>query len=242
MSPFEQNKITQEARWLAVAVMLAVLFFAPPSMHAAIPGETGSSFNLSASAGYVSMPDGASIYSWGYAGASGRMQLPGPTLIVNLGTAVTVTLTNNLPVAAGNTSIVFPGQDVTATGGVTGLLTHEAQPGGTVTYTVTPQRPGTYHYHSGTRTDLRIEMGMYGALIVLPSSSTGCTKGTYSLGLANARAKGKVLGRPPLRKLTSRETAELQRQRLRYKVPFRDLATKFGVSVWTAHRLCVGRG
>jgi DNA invertase Pin-like site-specific DNA recombinase len=61
-------------------------------------------------------------------------------------------------------------------------------------------------------------------------------------GLANARAKGKVLGRPPLRKLTSRETAELQRQRLRYKVPFRDLATKFGVSVWTAHRLCVGRG
>jgi DNA invertase Pin-like site-specific DNA recombinase len=61
-------------------------------------------------------------------------------------------------------------------------------------------------------------------------------------GLANARAKGKVLGRPPLRKLTSRETAELQRQRLRYKVPFRNLATKFGVSVWTAHRLCVGRG
>ncbi len=181
MSPFEQNKITQGARWLAVAVMLAVLFFAPPSMHAAIPGETGSSFNLSASAGYVSMPDGASIYAWGYAGASGRMQLPGPTLIVNAGTAVTVALSNNLPVAAGNTSIVFPGQDVTATGGVAGLLTHEAQPGGTVTYTFTPQRPGTYQYHSGTRTDLQIEMGMYGALIVLPSSSTGCSKGTYSL-------------------------------------------------------------
>ena len=120
---------TWRTRWLVVAVMLAVLFFAPPSMHAAIPGETGSSFNLSASAGYVSMPDGASIYAWGYAGASGRMQLPGPTLIVNSGTAVTVTLTNNLPVAAGNTSIVFPGQDVTATGGVVGLLTHEAQPG-----------------------------------------------------------------------------------------------------------------
>jgi manganese oxidase len=181
MSPFEQNKITRGARWFAVAVMMAALFFAPSWMYAAVQGETGSSFTLSASAGYVSMPDGASIYSWGYAGATGQMQLPGPTLIVNQGTAVTVTLHNNLPIAAGNTSIVFPGQQVTATGGVTGLLTSEAQPGGTVTYTFTATRPGTFQYHSGTRTDLQVEMGLYGALIVLPTSSTGCTKGQYSL-------------------------------------------------------------
>ena len=57
-------------------------------------------------------------------------------------------------------------------------------------------------------------------------------------GLANARAKGKLLGRPPLRKLTAGETRELRRQRVRHKVPFRVLAKKFGVSVWTAHRLC----
>ena len=182
MSSFEQNKITQGARWLSVAVMMAVLFFAPSWMHAAVQGETGSSFILSASAGYVSMADGASIYSWGYAGGTGQMQLPGPTLIVNQGTAVTVTLNNNLPVAAGNTSIVFPGQQVTATGGVAGLLTHEAQPGGTVTYTFTASRPGTFLYHSGTRTDLQVEMGLYGALIVLPTSSAGCpAKGPYSL-------------------------------------------------------------
>ena len=37
------------------------------------------------------------------------MQLPGPTLIVTQGDTVTVTLTNNLPAAAGNTSILFPG-------------------------------------------------------------------------------------------------------------------------------------
>ena len=181
MSPFEQNKITRGARWFAVAVMMAALFFAPSWMHAAVQGETGSSFTLSASAGYVSMPDGASIYSWGYAGATGQMQLPGPTLIVTQGTAVTVTLHNNLPVAAGNTSIVFPGQQVTATGGVTGLLTNEAQPGGTATYTFTATRPGTFQYHSGTRTDLQVEMGLYGTLIVLPTTSTGCNKGQYSL-------------------------------------------------------------
>jgi FtsP/CotA-like multicopper oxidase with cupredoxin domain len=180
MSLFPYFKITRGARWLAFATML-LLLIAPTWLHAAIPGETGSTFNLSASAGYVSMPDGASIYSWGYAGASGQMQLPGPTLIVNQGIAVTVNLTNNLPVAAGNTSIVFLGQNVTATGGVTGLLTNEAQPGGVVTYTFTPSKPGTYLYHSGTRTDLQVEMGMYGTLIVLPVSSTGCVKGPFSL-------------------------------------------------------------
>jgi len=65
------------------------------------------------------------------------MQLPGPTLVVNEGTAVTITLTNNLPTGAGNTSIVFAGIPVTsATGGTAGLLAQEALPGGSVTYTL----------------------------------------------------------------------------------------------------------
>jgi DNA invertase Pin-like site-specific DNA recombinase len=57
-------------------------------------------------------------------------------------------------------------------------------------------------------------------------------------GLANARANRKVLGRPPLRKLTPTEVASLRRQRVRAKVPFRTLAKDFGISVCTAHRLC----
>ena len=57
-------------------------------------------------------------------------------------------------------------------------------------------------------------------------------------GLANARAKGRALGRPPLRTLTGKETADLKRDRRLNKVPFRELAKNFGVSVWTAHRLC----
>jgi len=55
-------------------------------------------------------------------------------------------------------------------------------------------------------------------------------------GLANARAKGKVLGRPPLRNLTPKEICELRRQRRKQQIPFRDLAKKFGISVWTAHQ------
>jgi DNA invertase Pin-like site-specific DNA recombinase len=61
-------------------------------------------------------------------------------------------------------------------------------------------------------------------------------------GLANARAKGKVLGRPPLRKLTTGEMRELRQQRVRDKVPFRVLAEMFGISVFSAHRLCSRRG
>jgi DNA invertase Pin-like site-specific DNA recombinase len=60
-------------------------------------------------------------------------------------------------------------------------------------------------------------------------------------GLANARANGKMLGRPPLRKLTRGEVADLRKQRAHGKLPFRILAKNFGVSVWTAHRLCAGR-
>ncbi len=65
----------------------------------------------------------------------------------------------------------FPDFNVTATGGVTGLLTQEAAPGGTVTYTFTATTPGTRAYYSGTQGDLQVEMGLYGAIIVLPQGS-----------------------------------------------------------------------
>ncbi len=96
------------------------------------------------------------------------MQYPGPTLIVNQGELVTLQLTNELPVPV---SIVFPGQEgVAATGGVPGLLTREAGPGESVSYTFRASEPGTYLYHSGTRPELQVEMGLVGALIVRPAT------------------------------------------------------------------------
>jgi FtsP/CotA-like multicopper oxidase with cupredoxin domain len=115
------------------------------------------------------------------------MQVPGPTLIVTEGVPVTVNLTNSLPTAAGNTSILFPGFNVTATGGVVGLMTREAPPDGTttVTYTFTPTSPGTRAYYSGTQGDLQVEMGMYGAIIVLPASTSIPSACTSGLAAAN---------------------------------------------------------
>jgi DNA invertase Pin-like site-specific DNA recombinase len=60
-------------------------------------------------------------------------------------------------------------------------------------------------------------------------------------GLEHARKNGQILGRPPLRKLTKKEIALLKADRAQRKLPFRKLAEKFGVSVWTAHLLCKGR-
>ncbi len=110
-----------------------------PAAFAAAPGISGTSaagtttsatFNLTAQNAYLNQPDGAAIYSWGYGCVSGStpdfvpkatfafeptcntMQVPGPTLVVHEGATVTVNLTNNLPTAAGNTSILFPGFNV----------------------------------------------------------------------------------------------------------------------------------
>lgn len=57
-------------------------------------------------------------------------------------------------------------------------------------------------------------------------------------GLQHARNQGKRLGRPSIRQLTCPEIAALRRERARNKSPFRTLARKFGISLWTAHTLC----
>jgi DNA invertase Pin-like site-specific DNA recombinase len=57
-------------------------------------------------------------------------------------------------------------------------------------------------------------------------------------GLANARAKGKLLGRPPLRSLSTGELLKLRKLRREKRISYRELATMFGISVWSAHRFC----
>ena len=184
--------------------------------NAAIQGIKGPTFYLTASGDFTSQPDGAQIYSWGYgctaassggpqawtgtgpAAACPLMQMPGPTLIVKEGEAVTVRLTNQLPPAAGNTSIIFAGFNVTtdaADPGSQGLMTQEAAngtAGNTVTYHFTATKPGTYAYYSGTQSDLQIEMGLYGAVIVIPSGAVGtnavaCPAHTVASGETDSR-------------------------------------------------------
>lgn len=170
------NMATMTKGILTLFAALAVL----PGLYqgqasATVDGITGTNFTLVAKAGLISTGDGQSLLGWGYANGTGLMQYPGPTVIVDQGELVTITLTNELAVPV---SIVFPGQaNVTATGGDAGTITQEAPagtpatPSGPVTYTFTASQPGTYLYHSGTQQDLEVEMGLIGALIVRPNTA-----------------------------------------------------------------------
>ena len=194
MRATNMKKAILQTRMLLAPMVAVAMLLLTVGAYAAAPGITGPSFDLRAEAAYITQPDGAMIYSWGYGcvsqnvtfapaaitnGFCNTMQIPGPTLIVTEGQTVTVTLTNNLPTAAGNTSILFPGFNVTTSCsaptpvGQPGLLTCEAQPSGTVTYTFTAATPGTRAYYSGTQGDLQVEMGLYGAIIVLPATPGG---------------------------------------------------------------------
>ena len=168
---------------LAAGLMMVVLpalsarLAAPPS-GLGLVCETGTTFNLRAADTRVIMPDGNSIYMWGYTDrTSGPAELPGPALCVTEGDTVTINLTNDLPVP---TSIIFPGQaNVLANGSpaqpqynagaLASLTDMAAASGGTVSYSFIAGQPGTYLYESGTDPQLQVEMGLYGLLVVRPA-------------------------------------------------------------------------
>lgn len=161
--------------------------------NGAIPTHPG--FVLTAQDGYITTPDGNSIYMWGYAAGGGSYQDPGPVLCVNEGDTVTITLANTLPVA---TSIQFPGltgvmangtpsQPDAATNSVAtpaaaepGSVPNAGDPGKAtkVTYTFVADHPGTFLYESGTDPQLQVQMGLVGAIVVRPKLGNPCLSST----------------------------------------------------------------
>lgn len=172
------NKLMKRKSLLTGLVLLLALWVPPVAGAYDIPGVSSTSgtpvFNLTTGVGRITTGDGNSIYMWMYGVQGGTVQYPGPTLIVNQNAAVTINLTNTLPVP---TSLVIDGIPVTAAavGGGTalpGVLTKEVPADNaatTVAYTFTASRPGTYLYHSGTNPALQVEMGLLGVLIVRPT-------------------------------------------------------------------------
>lgn len=169
-------------RLIIAGIVLAVLLLCANALAVipTIPGtEAGGTrtFNLTAKEGYITTPDGGSYLAWGYSDDDwiDIMQFPGPTLEIYEDETVVINLKNDLcqPV-----SILFPGQTgVTATGGFPGIITREALPDGTstVTYTFIADEPGTYLYSSGSRPELQVEMGLYGAIIIRPAGYDSVT-------------------------------------------------------------------
>lgn len=171
---------TPRKQVMRITALLAAFAVAQATSQARIDGTSGSpgpggskAFSLTAKSGYISTADGNNVFFWGFADGAGAAQYPGPTMIVNQGDQVQVSVSSALSVP---TSLVFPGQsNVVESGGTAGVLAREAAANGgsTVTYTFRAWQPGTYLYHSGTRADLQVEMGLIGALIIRPTNSSG---------------------------------------------------------------------
>ncbi|KXG43568.1 multicopper oxidase domain-containing protein [Tepidibacillus decaturensis] len=137
-----------------------------------------ATIDLWAKEGYLSIPDGNSIYFWGFSkGENEPVQLPGPHIIVTEGETVIVNLTNTLSEPV---SISFPGQTGVMVGGqpvhpqysgdqLLSFVNYAAPGGGTVSYTFTAAHPGTFIYESGTNPHKQVPMGLYGGLVVRPS-------------------------------------------------------------------------
>ncbi len=160
--------ISRRHSLLITSLLAGLVALSPALGEAKVEGVSGTFFDLTASAGNITAGDGNTIRIWGFGITGSPVQYPGPTLILNQGDAITINLTNNLPV---NVSMVFPGMEgVTALGGVPGLITQEALAGGgTISYSFIASRPGTFYYQSGTRPELQTEMGLVGAIVVRPS-------------------------------------------------------------------------
>jgi FtsP/CotA-like multicopper oxidase with cupredoxin domain len=186
-----RTSLSRRIRWgngLRLGLVLATSGLAPlfqPATAQAAPPNTGifcstgtspnPTFTLDTKSGYIQLPDGNTMYMWGYSEGGDAFQHPGPVLCVNQGDTVTVVLNNTLSEAV---SIMFPGQESVLANGApaqpdlanNSLTSVAAANGGTVTYSFVASNPGSFIYESGTNPAKQVRMGLFGALVVRPTA------------------------------------------------------------------------
>lgn len=129
-------------------------------------GPTLQTFDLYAVSGSTDLPEPnqplpVSVPVWGYNSTNAPVTQPGgPTLVVNEGDTVAITLHNEI---GEDSALFFHGQEMVPD--LTGVAT-----GGSKLYSFTASRPGTYLYEAGLlpNTQHQTAMGLYGVLIVRP--------------------------------------------------------------------------
>jgi FtsP/CotA-like multicopper oxidase with cupredoxin domain len=145
-----------------LAIMVALL--APATTAQAATVACTAPGDLYAASGSTTL-GAQSVTVWGYSATAGAgvTQPGGPTLCVNAGDTVTLTLHNQL---TENTALLFQGQQMIPD-------RVGAAPGATTSYTFTAGRPGTYLYEAGLvpNGQHQVAMGLSGALIVRPATA-----------------------------------------------------------------------
>ncbi|GAB1817550.1 multicopper oxidase family protein [Herbidospora sp. RD11066] len=127
------------------------------------PDPNARKFTLTAQLSHVTV-GGRTVETWSFNG-----QNPGPTLRVEQGETLEVTLRNELPGDQGVT-IHWHGYDVPAgEDGVPGVTQDAVKPGGEHVYRFKADDPGTYWYHSHQNSSIAVAKGLFGLLIVAPA-------------------------------------------------------------------------
>ncbi|MDH3292788.1 MAG: multicopper oxidase domain-containing protein, partial [Acidimicrobiia bacterium] len=146
-----------------------------------------ATFDLYAVTGTASLPGAPSVNGyWGYNTTDTAVTQPGgPTLTVDQGDVVVVTLHNTLSEAS---SLLFGGQSMIPD-------TAGAPADGTRSYIFTADNPGTYLYEAGLvpNAQHQVAMGLYGALIVRPAAAVPLPPLTTPLTVVNAGFEDNVL-------------------------------------------------
>ena len=128
----------------------------------------------SAPKGYSNKPAIGFVLQQGSPPAKDSVMLPGPTLLLERGRPVRITVVNRLDVA---TSVHWHGMEiesypdgVAGWSGAPGRIAPAIQPNDSFIAEFTPPRAGTFIYHSHINELMQTNSGMYGALIVIDST------------------------------------------------------------------------
>lgn len=133
-------------------------------------------FTLVALPAQLTLGAGIQVPAWTFNGTA-----PGPTLHVQQGDLVVVTLLNHLSFGV---TIHWHGIDVpNSADGVAGVTQDAVKPGQSYVYRFFTNDPGTYWYHSHQFSDAESTAGLYGMLIVDPTTPTIHADVDYSVAL-----------------------------------------------------------
>ena len=157
-------------------------------------------FTLYVRDGWLTMPDGAQVYVWGFTdNPDGPASVPGPSIVVDEGDTVEVLLVNDRDPTANNLMPVGEGHTIHLHGLDTSTEhdgvpeTHPAglaRQGGSYIYRFVARHAGTYFYHCHQNNVEHQQMGMYGPLVV---RAAGGRKTAYTGGPAYDREHTLVL-------------------------------------------------
>ena len=201
-SPLPPNAPKPGVRPRAAARTAAPAILAP---SAALPAATcAAGCDLYANTGTLSVPGIPALPVWGFSlSAAAAGSIPGPTLIVNEGDSLTITLHNNLPYPAGYVipptgaacpddptclSLDLPGVTAPAAAAAWQLPDIKGFYSGQTStpYALGHVAPGTYIYEAGPtpHAQRQLRMGLAGLLIVRPAAYS--TPGTDGLPMGGA--------------------------------------------------------